>query len=420
MVLKYCNSSIELLISFQHKTFLNCILMSFNWSVIMELYRNKLNYLKDLQRNKIDHGDILAIRIARILSFVFSIHLSRKTIYYSNISKTIILPCRYGHSWWTQDAYIKSTKLSKVIYIVANSYLLFISVTSLLNAILNPKSLPSRAYLLENISFTSISVIATYIVACANWRRKSFSEVLRIVNEKNWDLLKSDQKEKKYREKRNTIHLYSIGICVGLHVILGFVWLSFIVQYLIMDRKQYKIYLKTIPILYNLQLVAQLFVLLWICMHLSGWFPLMADIFLRLRLYYHILGDRLRGLRGWGPDTTKETIMSELNLIIFDLRQLDTIMEELNSVFRVYIPPVIGVTIYSTGLYIANLFTARSLSEALYFVIYPVWQISYLGLLCYMGQLIKDAVSWVRKGGIINNQLMGILGCNDPRSCLFV
>lgn len=44
----------------------------------MELIRNKINYLKALQRNQIDHDDILAIRLAKILSFVFFFSLPKK------------------------------------------------------------------------------------------------------------------------------------------------------------------------------------------------------------------------------------------------------------------------------------------------------------------------------------------------------
>lgn len=249
------------------------------------------------------------------------------------------------------------------------------------------------AYLLENISFTSISITAAYIVACANFRRKSFTKVLEKVNEKNWQLIESDQMATS-RDRRNKIQIYSIGICVTFHGIIMVLWISFVAQFVGYDRLQYKVYFESIRVINNLQLVAQISVLLWIVLHLAAWFSFLTDIFLRLGLFYNILGDRLRALgnRENNPDKN----ISELKSIISELGELDRIMGELNSVFGVYIPPVLIVTIYSTGLYVANLLNASSVMEALYFMVYPIWQIIYLSLFCYWGQLIKDAVSYPR------------------------
>lgn len=73
--------------------------------------------------------------------------------------------------------------------------------------------------------------------------------------------------------------------------------------------------------------------------------------------------------------------------------ELQELMDDMNSVLCAYIPPFVGITINTTGLFVANVAKAESYVEALPMMFLPLWMFSYLAIFCILGEIVKKSVS---------------------------
>lgn len=134
-----------------------------------------------------------------------------------------------------------------------------------------------------------------------------------------------------------------------------------------------------------------LIVLIWIAIHTPCFLVLVIDIFLNICLDYHSLADHLKALKSEQGETDNDKYL-RLVFVIEEFQDLQCVINDLNTVLSVYIPPFITITIHTSGYFVANLVDSESFLEALSFISFPLWMFCYISTFCVLGEIVRDSV----------------------------
>lgn len=300
---------------------------------------------------------------------------------------------RFGRSWWTKEDYKKASKWDKLFFYFIVLCLFYLCFTTGLNCILHPTSQHSPVHLMNEISFSLTVFTCGCGILWTNWRRNSLSNVLTTVNEKSLAILKTESDRRNYRQRRNRIQCFSIGLFTTFQTFAIFDIISFCVQFFVYGRAQFFIFFAANSFLENFQFFLHMVVNLWLTIYTPSYFTIIIEIFLRITLNYDILTYNLRNIGNWQEENREKRNYSQFKFAMKELSELQSVIEDMNSVISPYIAAWIALTINTTGILVANMTVVNSSGEALSCLPLLVWFISFLVTFCILGQFVSDSVS---------------------------
>lgn len=273
------------------------------------------------------------------------------------------------------------------------SCLTLLSISTFLDCVLNPESEPSLANLLEKICFSAGSLAVAQQIAWVNWKRQSISQVIRLVNEKSLGILQNEVYSKSFRQRRNGVHLFLIGIFISLQIVGIFICMSFFIHFVLTGRGQFHIFFNSHRLLVYTQFILQIVLFFWITnMFNPAIYTLILEVYLRISLNYQLLAVCISSMGNW-KENEENRNLQELRNIFKEFKELQSVIDEFNLVLRAYISPLMVLTINSTGLYLINIVKAETVVEAIFSLSLPLFLSLFLATFCILGQIVRDSVS---------------------------
>lgn len=294
-----------------------------------------------------------------------------------------------------------------------------LALVTFFNAALNPLSYSSLANLLEDLSISLAFLISMYGVSLFNWNRKSISNVLRMVNEKNWTILKRGA-SKKFRKQRNLLHLFCIVLHTTMLLLGNIVACSFYMRFYVNGHSPFYIFNPENRHFSVSQFIYHMILFHWLGFFLPSYLAFIIEALLRVCLYYKVLADSFRSIGNWDQIVCRSENYLRFKSIMREMNDLQFIMDEMNAILSSYIGAYIGLTINTTGLFVFNMTKAMSLMDIIAFMPFATWQISYVAIFCTLSQVVAEAVSfsyWLMQRTI---HFIFAEGFKGSRGCLWL
>lgn len=225
-----------------------------------------------------------------------------------------------------------------------------------------------------------------------NWKRNSISKVLKLLNEMNLAIVKKNCPVK-YRQERNRIHLFSMGLLTTFCLLAIFICIGFYAQFLINGNAPYHIVFASNRLARHLQFLLQFLVMVWSTLHYCPFINILIEIFLRVSLNYRVLTTHFRSIRKWRRKSDVNRNFVRFKIAMKEFNELQSVMEDINGVFSYYIAAFLMHSINTTAFIVVNFVGAKSFVEALAFLPIFLWQISFLVMFCPLAERLSESVS---------------------------
>lgn len=280
--------------------------------------REKIQFVKDLQKNRRDFENIFIMDIIEFMRFLWtnSIHLS--------LLKSSSPPnFRKFRFWSFQPDHDSSALFTKCLTHFMFYFALVYFTSALVYLFLHPHEVPPDIFVQKFAHFIVIYV-GLYIMHTSRYYRKEFTEVVHFVNEKTKQVLQREDLST-HRPLRNTIYISTVFILL-LTCIAGFSPPSTYVYEAIKNGRVY--FTSYLPIgktpfsvAAYLHTATQVLLFYYVYSYCTMFIIVIVEPFLRLSMFYRIVAHDIRALRkapGFtelGEYTKLRNLMQEFNEI---------------------------------------------------------------------------------------------------------
>lgn len=205
-------------------------------------------------------------------------------------------PFRVLRLWWNEEDYRRTSKADKLVRMFC-CVTFSTTFSSFFIYTYQSRDEQSLSVYLGNMSIFLLSLMTFYAVSLFHYKRAPFSQVIRDINEKSWNLrLRVDSF--KMRSRRNRIHLLCIYI-FSLGMILSFLaGLSLVIEFLATGEDHLKNHFTAHKPPYSIwpfvNSILGCFLFLWALFFLIPIYTIIIEIYLIIALNYRVLADDLR------------------------------------------------------------------------------------------------------------------------------